>query len=317
VAGFLEAVVRYYDSAAYYLSQEQREASFLQLQVNIRKFRPPISESFKRNPPQTVWGYVTLCYQQAIIQEIELRYDYQTIYRDLQEYSLLAQLMCVYFDAITDNQKSIADSNTAQLPYTIRTVEGLVPTINRPLDSIRVVTIVPTVFDIIAVWTVDDEAPDPCAPVRIDTPIPADEPTGANPYDPTQNSDPSDEPESTPGADPTDPDKSAIPSGAPDGDFGPRNNTFPTCNTYFVRIDGVAANDSAPGGRVDVINYQNPCGANPPPYTLVPDDPPSGVSPITGTFFFYKLIASNGVQCNVWSAGWLEGPTVGEVTCAS
>jgi len=308
------ATYRYLDSGTLYLTDEQQASQYLQVRLQVLEYSPPISESYLRNPPQTVFGYSTLVSNGCVFKEVQQRYAYQVVAEFYEDTTAIQQTACEYFRTTNDNNFGAFNAIPLIGPFVFGNVAGIFPTLYFPCDSIRYVGAQEQVFEFQVFW-IPIGGEEPCLPSKEKPPEPAAPAATA----PNRNTSASPALPDPPGQEstPDDPDRTTPPSNALPGDFGPRNDSFPVCNTYFVRIDGVGSNDGVPGGRVDVVNYQNPCGPNPPPYTLVPDSPPSGVSPITGTYFFYQLIASNGVQCNVWNTGWLEGPVIGSVTCAS
>lgn len=243
----LTATTRYLDFGAVYLTEDQMKAAFLELRVSIISMQSPLSESFRRNPPQSVYGYLTTCYQECVYEEIECRYDYQSLYRDLDSYRLLAQLDCIYYDAIATNQNSIAGSNTAQGPYTILQVDGLTNVLRRPVDSFRFKGLNPCVFDFILYWSVDSTDYGNCGVEVFDLPAPLPPSNDAPGYNPSRNSDPnSAEPIILP-TPPTDEDKTNVPEDAPVTDFSERNNPEPpppvvlgnwTCQIQLTFVPG-------------------------------------------------------------------------------
>ena len=219
----LTATTRYVDYGAIYLTEDQMKASFLELRVSIVKMQSPISTSFLRNPPQSVYGYLTTCYQECIYDEIQCRYDYQSLYRHLDNYQLLAQLECIYYRAIAANQNSIASSNAAQGPYTILQVDGLTAAIRRPVDSFRFRGINPCIFDFHLFWSYDDTNYETCGVQILDLPPIVAPSNDAPPYDPNRHSDPNAAVEQITNDPPTDDEATTIPDDAPETDFGPRN----------------------------------------------------------------------------------------------
>lgn len=222
----LTATTRYADYGAIYLTEDQMKASFLELRVSIVKMQSPISTSFLRNPPQSVYGYLTTCYQECIYDEIQCRYDYQSLYRHLDNYQLLAQLECVYYRAIAANQNSIASSNAAQGTYTILQVDGLTAAIRRPVDSFRFRGINPCIFDFHLFWSYDDTDYETCGVQVLDLPPIVAPSNDAPPYDPDRHSDPNAASEQITSDLPTDNDKTKVPDDSPETDFSPRND-FP------------------------------------------------------------------------------------------
>jgi hypothetical protein len=218
---------RYLDKGALYLTQEQMDSPFLELRVKILEIQSPLSVSFRRNPPQSVYGYLTTSYQGCVYDEVECRFDYQSIYRRTADYRLIAQLLCIYYRAVAANQKSIADSNAAQGPFTILSPAGLTSDVATPIDSFRFVGLNPCVFDFEIYWLVDDTDFGTCGVEIFDLPEseePADE---GQPYDPDRNSDPNADSEGVWPEPPDDPDRTDIPEDSPEDDFGPRNSNPP------------------------------------------------------------------------------------------
>jgi hypothetical protein len=66
---------RLFDFGTLYLTQEQRQSTYLVMVVEVLNFRLPPSESGKRLPPQGVWAYVTQRWQDAVQgREVEVRF---------------------------------------------------------------------------------------------------------------------------------------------------------------------------------------------------------------------------------------------------
>lgn len=258
--------VRFLDFGAYYLSPTQIASPFLEVRVNIHEIQSPLSVSFLRNPSQSVYGYVTTCYQECVYEEIQVRYDYQSVYRNFDSYQLLAQLECIYYGAITQNQRNIADANGAQSPYTTVSVAGLTNFIKRPVDSFRFKGINPCVFDFEVFWLFDDTDYGVCGAVGEDLPVPGDPINEVPPYDPDVNSDPNAADATvTPGL-PGDENLTTVPEDSPGTDFSDRNS-FPEPpggpGTYFVRIgitgdtpnyDSFTANNVLPSYHCILVN---------------------------------------------------------------
>lgn len=217
---------RFADYGAVYLTSDQMKAAYLELRINIQKIQSPISTSFLRNPPQSVYGYLTTCYQECIYDEIQCRYDYQSLYRHISDYQLLAQLECLYYRAIATNQNSIASSNTAQGPYTILQVDGLTTVLRRPIDSFRFRAINPAIFDMELFWSYDDTDYGSCGVQLLDLPNPPIPSRDAPGYDATRNSNPNAASEQVTASPPTDTGKTKVPENSPTTDFSPRND-FP------------------------------------------------------------------------------------------
>jgi len=229
----------YLDDATLYLSQEQKEAYWLSIRINIRSYRPPRSFSFRRNPPQTVWGYATGVYQECVVWEKGIRFDYEQIYDDFDSYSQLARLMCIYASMNVDNLVMIAAAVGGPGVGVLQRPAGLTPKLIRRLDSVRVRLDVPAQFDFEVFWNPDPTTEDPCNYERVEPPDPPEQPS-----DPPG---PGDGGASSPAANPIQNDGeevgplSAIPPGAFPGDFGPRNSAG-SSPAVRVRIVGQAIN---------------------------------------------------------------------------
>ncbi len=222
----LTSTVRFADYGAIYLTESQMKAAFLELRVSIQKIQSPVSVSFQRNPPQSVFGYLTTCYQECVYDEIQCRYDYQSLYRSFDNYQLLAQLECIYYRAIAANQNSIASTNTTQGPYSILQVEGLTTAIRRPVDSFRFKAINPAIFDMILFWSYDDTDYSNCGLNILDLPSILPPSRNAPAYDSARNSNPNAASETITSGLPTDTAKTKVPDNAPSSDFSSRND-FP------------------------------------------------------------------------------------------
>lgn len=211
----------YLDEAALYLTQEQKEAYWLSVRVNIRSYRPPRSFSFRRNPPQTIWGYATGVYQECVVFEKAVRFDYEQIYDDFDSYHQLARLMCIYASLNVDNLVMIAAAVGGPGVGVLQRPQGLTPKLIRRLDSIRVRLDVPAQFDFEVFWNPDPTTEDPCNYERKETPEPPEQPS--NPPGPGAGG------ASSPAANPAQNNGEAIgplsrvPAGAFPGDFSPRN----------------------------------------------------------------------------------------------
>lgn len=303
--------VTYFDDATIYLTEEQVNSYYLMVRVNILSYRPPISLSFARNPPQSVWGWVTGVDQEAVVFETGLRFDYQQIYEDYDSYKQLAQLLCLYYQATSENLGSLGQAIPTSIPFTIKNVNQLSPFVRRRLDSIRVRTLVPTTFSIELFW-LPDMLTGECAGALANVPPPA--PPGGSPNPPGPDS-------SSPGANPIanggipiGP-MSSIPPGAYSGDFGGRNNATPA--RYSIRVVGEAINGRGLGCSVldptdDTFILEGIGSDDPGDYTVTLDGGP--VAACAGANSGFNLRYLGQVVASAGPAGFYNPPVVVSAT---
>lgn len=306
----LSETLRYLDRGANYLTAEQLSAGYLEVRVRIRQFKPPVSESYYRNPPQSSYGYVTLGSQEAIREEVQIRYPYQVIYRYNGGFSELAQLQCIYYTNLFDFMKELADSNAAQGPYFFERLGGLLEGVPDHPDTFRVVTISPSVFDIETYWTPKDERFSNCAIERVS--LPAAPPPTKNPEERDDEAAPLPPPPPSLSDNPTDADRSNIPLGSRPSDFSERNQAPPISGSNCLNGARVVFRGTLAAGDGFATPIPNATNTStfPPRSSYTPEMIPG--SSITNNFGTYARYRTQGQNI---PGGWYGGLTVESVTC--
>jgi hypothetical protein len=219
---------RYLDKGTLYLTDEQQAAQYLQVRVRVLKYSPPISESYLRNPAQSVYGYSTLCSNGCVLREVQQRYAYQVVADFFEDTTAIQQTACEYFKTTNDNNFGAFNAVPAIGPFVFGNVAGIFPTLAFPVDSIRYVGAQEQVFEFQVFW-IPIGGESPCLPSKEKPPEPAEPEAEAPERD--EDSSPPLAPDPDQDSSPDDDNKTVIPPGADSGDFGPRNIDEPPIPT--------------------------------------------------------------------------------------
>lgn len=301
--------VTYFDEATFYLTEEQIDAIFLEVRINILSYRDPVSLAFTRNPPQSVWGWVTGCYQECIVSEQAIRFDYERVYRDTRDYQQIATLFCIYYKAAMESLGSLGEAIPNIGQFQIQGVDAIDNVVRRGVDSFRFKGLIPMVFSFEVFWIPKPDVGE-CTPPEIE-PDEAAPPGGApNPPGPSSSS---------PGASPIanggqaiGP-MSSVPPGSFGGDFGPRNAGGQITR---IRVQGQAINGQNLGCNVlvpvdNTFDLQGFYSLNDLSVIL---QGPGDAGGCPGALFGYTVLADGVAVASAGPAGFYDAPTITEIS---
>lgn len=202
------------DKGAVYLTKEQMDSPFLSVRYGQDSSSGYESLSREWNPERSVYARVTGCYQEAIQWEKLVRYDYEQVFYELDDFAYLGVILCAYFkETVTLINPTVG----GLLDY----VFGIGPVLGRQVDSIRAVSNRPGQFTIELVWDDRTQFNSPCRPTVIQTPVAPIEAVPAAPPPHSLTTSPAATPANTANAILP---LTVIPPGRFANDFGARNN---------------------------------------------------------------------------------------------
>lgn len=161
------------DRGALYLTEEMRTASWIDIRVSVDSFKNSPYLSYLRNPPQGSFGYATGVHAEAVVFEKQIRFDYESVYRQNRPEISIMAAMCVYYSSLVENLIRLHTALAGSLPFLPVGVAGITPFVALPLDSIRVALNESGQFTIDVFWVPSPTPPGPCSVQFGDVPDPS------------------------------------------------------------------------------------------------------------------------------------------------
>lgn len=253
---------KYYNFGAIYLTEQQRAANQLLVVVNIQDYEPEISQSFLRNPPQSVYGYTTIGFREGIVREVQQRYPGQIVLDYVNTAAIVQREICRAANYLVDQLRPPPGEGPdfIQLPGSLA-----------PFDSLRFKSTNESNFEFIVWW---DEVPENtglCDPTKDELPDAPQTPNPSPPPGPPSGYIPPTVP-AEPNGGSADVGLTPRPEGSPAGDFDPANAASTDWFKYQLGPNYVTGFDNS--GLVPVCLFNGPvCFATPLPVQIISETP--------------------------------------------